>query len=70
MKKILLLSILVLSACSSTPTRTKVPYSASKSLNNIQASGAGREIVMYARGLLDVSYQFGGNNPEAGLDCS
>lgn len=70
LKKILLLSILVLSACSSTPTRTKVPYSASKSLNNIQASGAGREIVMYALGLLDVSYQFGGNNPEAGLDCS
>lgn len=25
---------------------------------------------MYALGLLDVNYQFGGNNPEAGLDCS
>lgn len=70
MKKIILLSILVLSACSSTPSRPKVPYSNSKSLSNIQADGAGREVVMYALGLLDVSYQFGGNNPEAGLDCS
>jgi cell wall-associated NlpC family hydrolase len=70
LKKILLLSILVLSACSSTPSRPKVPYSNSKSLSNIQADGAGREVVMYALGLLDVSYQFGGNNPEAGLDCS
>mgnify|MGYP001613039936 FL=1 len=25
---------------------------------------------MYALGLLDVAYQFGGSNPEAGLDCS
>jgi cell wall-associated NlpC family hydrolase len=70
LKKILLLSILVLTACSSTPSRPKVPYSNSKSLSNIQADGAGREVVMYALGLLDVSYQFGGNNPEAGLDCS
>lgn len=25
---------------------------------------------MYALGLLDVGYKFGGSNPEAGLDCS
>jgi len=25
---------------------------------------------MYAMGLLDVGYRFGGKNPEAGLDCS
>ncbi|AZN36534.1 C40 family peptidase [Iodobacter ciconiae] len=70
MKKILLLSVLVLSACSSPPIRSKASYPVSKSLSHIQAEGAGREIVMYALGLLDVSYQFGGNNPEAGLDCS
>lgn len=35
-----------------------------------QVSDAGREIVMYALGLIDVGYQFGGKNPEAGLDCS
>jgi cell wall-associated NlpC family hydrolase len=33
-------------------------------------SDAGREIVMYALGLIDVGYQFGGKNPDAGLDCS
>jgi cell wall-associated NlpC family hydrolase len=25
---------------------------------------------MYAMGLLDIGYRFGGKNPEAGLDCS
>jgi cell wall-associated NlpC family hydrolase len=25
---------------------------------------------MYTLGLIDVDYQFGGSNPEAGLDCS
>jgi len=30
----------------------------------------GREVVMYAMGLLDTGYRFGGKNPEAGLDCS
>jgi cell wall-associated NlpC family hydrolase len=35
-----------------------------------KVSDAGREIVMYAMGLIDVGYVFGGKNPEAGLDCS
>lgn len=69
---------LVLAACSSTPTKTsgkKPPTKITKtkpnlSLANIEASGDSREIVMYALGLLDVGYQFGGKNPEAGLDCS
>lgn len=29
-----------------------------------------QEIVLYALGLLDTGYRFGGKNPEAGLDCS
>ena len=29
-----------------------------------------QEVVMYAMGLLDTGYRFGGKNPEAGLDCS
>jgi len=29
-----------------------------------------REMVLFALGLLDTGYQFGGRNPEAGLDCS
>lgn len=39
-------------------------------LSKLEASGAGREILMYTLGLLDVEYKFGGSNPEAGLDCS
>ena len=33
-------------------------------------SEKGNEIVLYAMGLLDTGYRFGGRNPEAGLDCS
>lgn len=29
-----------------------------------------QEMVLFALGLLDTGYQFGGRNPEAGLDCS
>ncbi|HNQ75754.1 MAG TPA: C40 family peptidase [Pseudothauera hydrothermalis] len=29
-----------------------------------------QEIVLYALGLLNTGYRFGGRNPEAGLDCS
>jgi cell wall-associated NlpC family hydrolase len=29
-----------------------------------------QEIVLYALGLLDTGYRFGGRNPDAGLDCS
>ena len=33
-------------------------------------SAKGYEVVMYAMGLIDTGYRFGGKNPEAGLDCS
>ena len=33
-------------------------------------SEKGNEIALYALGLLDTGYRFGGKNPEAGLDCS
>ena len=77
---------MALAACSSSSPPPHKPQTASKpkpparaasarpnanrSLANIQASGDGREVVMYALGLLDVGYKFGGSNPEAGLDCS
>jgi cell wall-associated NlpC family hydrolase len=37
---------------------------------NLEATQAGREVVMYALGLIGAGYRFGGKNPEAGLDCS
>jgi cell wall-associated NlpC family hydrolase len=36
----------------------------------IPHAGLRQEIVLYAIGLLDIGYRFGGRNPEAGLDCS
>lgn len=70
---ICLLPFLLL-GCGSAPTGkgSKFSQDASqrRSLARLQADGAAREVVMYALGLLDVGYQFGGNNPEAGLDCS
>lgn len=33
-------------------------------------SELGNEVVLYAMGLIDTGYRFGGKNPEAGLDCS
>jgi cell wall-associated NlpC family hydrolase len=64
---------LLLAACSSPPPLA--PYRAQHpadqyGLSHLQADGASREILMYTMSLLDVGYQFGGDNPEAGLDCS
>ena len=33
-------------------------------------SEKGQEVVLFAMGLIDTGYRFGGKNPEAGLDCS
>ena len=53
------------------PARTaSAKPNANRNLANIRASGDAREVVMYALGLLDVGYKFGGSNPETGLDCS
>lgn len=74
MALILVVSSLV--ACTTTPAPSKQAGGLAKSsksgvsLAQVQAEGDGREVVMYALGLLDVGYQFGGKNPEAGLDCS
>ncbi|WP_025917465.1 C40 family peptidase [Herminiimonas sp. CN] len=34
------------------------------------ASDKGNEVAIYALGLIDTGYRFGGKNPQAGLDCS
>lgn len=68
----------LLAACASPPPlksaahhpRRTASRPASYNLSHLQADGAGREILMYTLSLLDVGYRFGGDNPEAGLDCS
>ncbi|HNH24168.1 MAG TPA: C40 family peptidase [Accumulibacter sp.] len=59
---------LVLAACAGTPT---TPHSASRSPGERPASTPkGNDVVLFALGLIDTGYRFGGKNPEAGLDCS
>lgn len=69
---LLICMILALTACVSSssikPSRSRP--STPIPLSGLKAEGAGREILMMALGLLDINYRFGGNNPEAGLDCS
>ncbi|WP_313951441.1 C40 family peptidase [Accumulibacter sp.] len=48
---------LLLVACSSTPER-------------LASSEKGKDVVIFALGLVDTDYRFGGKNPEAGFDCS
>ncbi|QLG89813.1 C40 family peptidase [Chitinibacter bivalviorum] len=68
-----LLLVLILGGCTTTkapPAKVVRPIPAKPSLSKIEVDGDAREVVMVALGLLDTGYQFGGNNPEAGLDCS
>lgn len=62
-----LASVLLLTACSTAPPTSEAPPTTTRS--QIQDQHA-NEIVMYSMSLLDTGYQFGGRNPEAGLDCS
>lgn len=58
----------MLAACSGPAPR---PPAATSTISQPPlASERGREVALYALGLLDTGYRFGGKNPEAGLDCS
>ncbi|EXI81556.1 MAG: putative endopeptidase YafL precursor [Candidatus Accumulibacter appositus] len=56
---------LLLVACGSTPE-----HRASSSVERPVASEKGMDVVIFALGLIDTNYRFGGKNPEAGFDCS
>ncbi|ENO90532.1 C40 family peptidase [Thauera linaloolentis] len=70
------LAAAILAGCGSTPAprspadtppgqaRSSTPYFA------LDDEAHAREMVLFALGLLDTGYRFGGRNPEAGLDCS
>jgi cell wall-associated NlpC family hydrolase len=64
-------STLVLSACGALST-TPEPASSKSAMAARQPSAAGRaeDVVIFALGLLQTNYRFGGKNPEAGFDCS
>jgi cell wall-associated NlpC family hydrolase len=57
---------LLLSACAGPavlPQRSGFDRSAA-------VSAKGNEVALFALGLIDTGYRFGGKNPDAGLDCS
>ncbi len=61
--------VIFLAACGSVPP---TPERATPATSSRQAgfSSAGHEVTLYALGLIDTGYRFGGKNPDAGLDCS
>lgn len=62
------LTALVLAACGTPASR---PDASAGTITQPRAvSEKGNEIALYALGLIDTAYRFGGKNPEAGLDCS
>ena len=67
-------STLVLSGCgllSSSPSSTPVAGGAKSSFAARHAvPERAQDVVLYALGLVETGYRFGGKNPEAGLDCS
>jgi cell wall-associated NlpC family hydrolase len=62
----LTLAVVLAAACSSPSPRSV----ASAGTIAQPISEKGNEVALYALGLIDTGYRFGGKNPEAGLDCS
>lgn len=50
------------------PPATGLP--AERGYFSLDSEAQAREMVLFALGLLDTGYRFGGRNPDAGLDCS
>ncbi len=66
----------ILAGCSQTPPRSASTASAHRTTSApkewfaLPRDDHAQEMVIFALGLLDTGYRFGGKNPEAGLDCS
>ena len=60
-------AVLLLAACGSPGPR---PGTSAGTIAPLPISEKGNEVALYALGLIDTGYRFGGKNPEAGLDCS
>ena len=63
------LVVILLAACSGPAPRPEVS-TGTFSQGALAISEQGNEVALYALGLIDTGYRFGGKNPEAGLDCS
>ena len=68
--RLLVVALLVaLAGCGGAPTAPQ-DSSAAKATRRPAVSERGQEVMLFALGLLDTGYRFGGKNPSAGLDCS
>ena len=77
--RIVLLTLL-LAACGTAPPLAEAPAAPASAAPAVamapvpraapSAREKGREVVLYALGLIDTGYRYGGKNPSAGLDCS
>ncbi len=70
-------AVMLLAACSTVPEAPRhstaapqTPAPARSSYFAFPDEQHAQEMVLFALGLLDTGYRFGGRNPEAGLDCS
>lgn len=59
-------TVLLLAGCGHFSRPPALPTETSRAAADLRA----HEVVIYALGLIDTGYRFGGKNPEAGLDCS
>ena len=61
-------TVLFLSACGSLPAPHASADYAAEALS--AAESRGQDVALFAIGLVETGYRFGGKNPDAGLDCS
>ena len=52
------------------PNNTVSPATPRPAVSSNTMQRLGEEVALFALGLLEIGYRFGGKNPEAGLDCS
>lgn len=69
-------SVLMLSACGMLPSAapdspaTRAKVGVGTAANSLPVSETAIDVVLFALGLVETGYRFGGKNPEAGFDCS
>ncbi len=63
----LISTVVLLAGCGSAPT---VPEKSAMATRHPVRTGGAEDVVLFALGLMETKYRFGGRNPDAGFDCS